>query len=92
MTPAVSEFDLNAQPPDLLRRVLLDPMTRAQAGQWVDQGKLKAPSFGIDFLKALAYEPDYADHPWIAEFRRTGPDGRWPGAGRTRSACPRRAR
>lgn len=70
----LAKFDLNEQPSDFLRRALLDGMTQPEAIRWVDQGKLKAPSFGIDFLKALAYEPDFAGHPWIAEFRRTGPD------------------
>ncbi|WP_240911125.1 BRCT domain-containing protein [Paludisphaera soli] len=70
----LARFDLDAMPPDFLRRLLVDPTTRVQAARWVDQGKLKAPSVGIDFLKALAYEPDFAAHPWIEEFRRTGPD------------------
>lgn len=70
----LAKFDLDAQPVDFLRRVLLDGMTQEQAARWVDQGKLRAPTFGVEFLKALAYEPDFAAHPWIAEFRRTGPD------------------
>lgn len=70
----LAKFDLDALPPDLLRRIVLDPTTRSQAAKWVEQGKLKARSFGIDFLKALAYEPDFAAHPWIDEFRRTGPE------------------
>lgn len=70
----LAKFDLNAQPPDFLRRVLLDRATRSQVVQWVDQGKLRATAFGVDFLKAMAYEPDFAAHPWIAEFRRGGPE------------------
>jgi len=70
----LAKFDLNELPPDFLRRVLLDPTTRAHAVGWVDQGKLRAASFGVDFLKALAYEPDFAGHPWVVEFRRSGPE------------------
>jgi hypothetical protein len=70
----LAKFDLNEQPADFLRRVLLDRMTQATAGRWVDQGTLKAQAFGIDFLKALAFEPDFSADPWVAEFRRMGPD------------------
>ena len=70
----LAKFDLDGQPPDLLRRVLLDGMTQEQAVRWVDQGKLKALAFGVDFLKAVAYEPDFAAHPWISEFRRMARD------------------
>jgi hypothetical protein len=69
-----AKFDLNGLPVDFLRRLLLDHLSRDRTTVWVDQGKLKAPSFGVDFLKALAYRPDFESNPWLLNFRRNGPE------------------
>ncbi len=70
----LSRFDVNALPVEFHRTLILDETTRASLFAWVDQGRLRATAFGIDFLKALAYQPDFEANPWIAEFRRTGPE------------------
>ncbi|WP_165067090.1 BRCT domain-containing protein [Paludisphaera rhizosphaerae] len=70
----LARFDLNEQPADFLRRLLLNRSTQTQTVRWVEEGKLKVPTLGVDFLKALAYEPDFGTNSWIAEFRRTGPE------------------
>ena len=50
---------------DLLRRLLLHPLTRDQRIAWIDEGRLKAQTLGLDFLKALAFHPDWEADPWL---------------------------
>jgi hypothetical protein len=32
-------------------------------GTWIDEGRLQARTLGLDFLKALAFHPDWEDDP-----------------------------
>ena len=35
--------------------------------RWVDESRLKLPTLGLDFLKALAFHPAWEADPWLAE-------------------------
>ncbi len=71
----LARFDLNALPVDLPRRLLLNPQTSQQVRSWINEGRLKAPTLGVDFLKPLAFHPAFETDPWIQELRQ-GPR-RW---------------
>jgi hypothetical protein len=66
----LERFDLNALDHGFLRRLLLRPTTRGTVLAWVNEGRLKAPTFPLDFLKALAFHPAWETDPWLAELRR----------------------
>jgi hypothetical protein len=68
----LSRFDLNALDPALLQRLLLKPMTRHAVLGWVNEGRLKAQTFPLPFLKALAFHPAWEADPWVAELRQGG--------------------
>ena len=67
----LSRFDLDALDSGLLRRLLLNPLTRAGVIAWVSEGRLKAETFTLDFLKALAFPPGWQADLWIDELRRS---------------------
>jgi hypothetical protein len=70
----LARFDVNAIDRDTLRRLLLRPFTaRNETYVWIDEGRLKAQSLGLDYLKALAFHPDWEVDSWIAALRRDGP-------------------
>jgi hypothetical protein len=71
----LAKFDLDALAPELLRWLALFPPTANNVVQWVNQGKLKRPQIvGMDFLKMLAFQPDWDASPFLAEFRiKNGP-------------------
>jgi hypothetical protein len=66
----LARFDLNALALDFLKRLLIHPLTSGQAQAWVNEGRLKAPSLTADFLKVLAYHPDWETDPWLAELKQ----------------------
>jgi hypothetical protein len=39
--------------------------------RWIDEGRLSVKKFSLDFLKALAYRPDWDRSEWIAELRKS---------------------
>lgn len=61
----LTRFDVNALAPDFLSRVLLNPQTRQKTVVWVDQGRLKAASFGVSRLKVLADHTLWEADPWV---------------------------
>jgi hypothetical protein len=72
-TDHLAKFDLDALDVNALRRLLLRPWTTSTTRSWVDQGRLKAQSFGLDFLKALAFHSDWETDPWVATLRSSRP-------------------
>ncbi len=67
-------FDLNALDGDVLRRLLLRPATGGTTAAWVNEGRLKPQVFGLDFLKAVSFHPDWEADPWCVALRRDGLD------------------
>lgn len=55
------------------RRALLHPLTSSTVRSWISTEKLKAKSFGVDFWKSLAYQPDFEEDAWIASLKSEGP-------------------
>jgi hypothetical protein len=56
---------------DFLKRLLLHPLTRRQTIAWIDEGRLKAQTLGVDFLKVLAFHPAWEADPWVGELRQS---------------------
>jgi hypothetical protein len=65
----LERFDLGALDRDFLRRLLLDPLTRNQVTTWINQGKLKVATLGVDFFKLLAFQPSWDTDPWMKALR-----------------------
>lgn len=53
-----------------LRALLLDEVYLYWLNQWVENGKLSPKQFGVEFLKTLAFKPDYDADEWIQEQRK----------------------
>jgi hypothetical protein len=69
----MSRFDVNTLDRDFLRRLILRPSTRPSTCAWIDEGRLDPHGFGLDFLKALAFHPEWETDPWINALRQDGP-------------------
>lgn len=57
---------------DVLRMLLLRPESQDDAADWIDEGRLKASSVPLDFLKAMAYEPAWEGDPTVRAVRDRG--------------------
>jgi hypothetical protein len=68
---ALRAADLAGLGPDVLRRALLHPETRASVQGWVDEGRLQARVLGVDFVKAVAYPPSWDASDWVQELRQS---------------------
>ncbi len=66
----LKRFDLNGLDPGLLQRLLLNPVSRDMVLAWINEGTLKAQTFPLPFLKALAFHPAWESDPWITPLRR----------------------
>ena len=71
----LAKFDLNALDVEFLKRLLVNPLTRRQTIKWVDEGRLKARTYPVDFLKTLAYHPDWENDAWVATLKQS--DKEW---------------
>jgi hypothetical protein len=69
--PELARFPLDELNQDFLKRLLLHPLTRRQTIAWIDEGRLKAQTLGVDFLKVLAYHPAWETDPWVAELKQS---------------------
>jgi hypothetical protein len=74
-TEQLGKFDLNALDRELLRWLALFPLSSGDVQTWVNQGKLRPQALGMDFLKVLAFQPDWDADPWLAGFRAV--NGQW---------------
>lgn len=70
----LAKFDLGAVDQAALRRLVLRGKTRETTTSWVEEGRLKAQLLGLDFLRSLAYHPDWDADAWVADLKRTGPE------------------
>jgi hypothetical protein len=70
-TQELARFDLNALDVAFLERLLLNPLTREAVLGWVNEGRLKVPTYPLDFLKALAFHPAWASDARIGELRQS---------------------
>lgn len=55
-----------------LRRALVQPQTRGSVVSWVNEEKIPAPELGAEFLRTLAFHPDWEASAWVAELKRSG--------------------
>ncbi len=69
----LARFDVNTLEVNFLKRLFLHPLTWQAVAGWVDEGRLKAQTLPLDFLKALAYRPAWDADRWIDELRQGGP-------------------
>jgi hypothetical protein len=74
-TKELAKFDLNALDPEQLRWLALFPPSSDGLFGWVGGNKLKAQTLGMDFWKAVAFQPDWDASPWLAAFKAA--NGRW---------------
>lgn len=54
-----------------LQRLLIHPLFSDAVCGWIETGKLKASALGADFLKRMAFHPDWESDGWIAEQKAT---------------------
>ncbi|MFO0822145.1 MAG: hypothetical protein U0792_03330 [Gemmataceae bacterium] len=74
-TRELARFTLDSIPQEDLRWLALFPSSSGDVFGWVHQNKLKPQTLGMDFLKMLAFQPDWDASPWLAEFKKT--QGQW---------------
>ncbi|HKB35277.1 MAG TPA: BRCT domain-containing protein, partial [Gemmataceae bacterium] len=68
----LAKFDVNALDLEFLKRLLLNPVTRRTAIAWVNEGRLKARTFPVEFLKVVAFHPDWEEDQWVATLKQSG--------------------
>src|SRR5262249_40585356 len=68
----LAKFDVNVLDVEFLERLLLNPLTRRTVLAWVNEGRLKARTFPVEFLKVVAYHPDWEQDQWIATLKQSG--------------------
>lgn len=71
----LGKFDLNALDAEQLRWLALFPASADDVFGWVNQGKLKSQTVGMDFWKMVAFQPDWDASTWLAEFKKN--NGQW---------------
>jgi BRCA1 C Terminus (BRCT) domain len=67
----LAKFDLNALDVEFLKRLLINPLTRRQTINWVNEGRLKAKTLPVDFLKVVAFHPDWETDPWVTALKQS---------------------
>ncbi len=73
LTQISEHFDLETIDAEFWRRTLLHPHSSRTVRSWISSDKLKAKSFGVEFWKSLAYQPDFEEDAWINALRESGP-------------------
>ncbi len=71
----LGKLDMNAVPIEDLRWLDQYPLTGDAVDKQIAKGRLKPHTFGMDFLKMLAYNPDWESSAWLADFRAK--NGQW---------------
>jgi hypothetical protein len=54
-----------------LRTLLLNPLTQEQVQAWLEHNRIQTKDFGVDFVKALAFEGSWDNHEWIQSLRKS---------------------
>ncbi|HHO54000.1 MAG TPA: hypothetical protein ENK18_24800 [Deltaproteobacteria bacterium] len=66
---ALSSRDLSEVDVDVLRRALLNRVSRHRIQAWIREGKLTGSELGVGFVKTLAFHPSWDTDPWIEALR-----------------------
>lgn len=66
----LGRFDLNALDISFLQWLIVHPYTSETVCDWIDEGTLKANTLPLEFLKILAFHPDWEAAPWVAGLKR----------------------
>nr|CAA6830650.1 MAG: Unknown protein [uncultured Thiotrichaceae bacterium] len=62
-------------PAEFLQFALLHPLYQWQVSHWIDNDIVKANVLPLNFYQALVFEPEWAEHALIKQFRQS--DVRW---------------
>lgn len=66
-------FDVNALDVSFLQRALLNDATTHLIQAWVGEGRLKPKTLTVDFLKSLAYHPEFEQADWLKNWKAKYP-------------------
>ncbi len=69
---AVTRFPASEFGPDFLRRTLLHPHCSQAMVRWLSEGRVKAAELGVEFLRALAFQPTWEADAWVKELKASG--------------------
>jgi hypothetical protein len=69
--PLMEQFDLNELPSDFIQLALFHPFLAERVSLWLQNDKIKLRHLPLNFFKALAYEPDWAKHPFIQHLQQS---------------------
>jgi len=65
----LEKCDPNSLDADFLKRLLINEATQQKTIRWIEEDRLEAKAFPLDFLKAIAYHPQFFADPWLNELR-----------------------
>ena len=68
----LENYDIDKIDIEFLKRSYLQDMTTKTIQEWIDKGRVEVRSFGIEFFKVLAYEPNWKTSPWVKELKESG--------------------
>lgn len=66
----LGRFEVEKIEVESLKRLLLHRMAQGRVLQWVAEGKLKAETFPVDFLKTVAFHPDWDASEWVKSLKQ----------------------
>ncbi|MFM8337215.1 MAG: hypothetical protein ACKODK_16780, partial [Opitutaceae bacterium] len=70
-----AKIGLKGIPTDDLRFLYLYPHSRVPFEGWIDKEKVKLRGLGMDFVKMLAFQPDWDASTWLTAFQAA--NGEW---------------
>ncbi len=66
----LAQLDISTLEPEFIQTALLNPLTTKQIKQWLSYDTYPAKQLPMDFYKALVYEPDWQNHPFIQQLKQ----------------------
>jgi hypothetical protein len=69
----LARFETSQLNTDVLRRALLNPISRTPLQDWLAKGKTSARDLGLIYFKSLSFQSDWKQSPWINQLLETPP-------------------
>jgi len=70
----LEDHDINELDPEFLKRLFVNPFTRATILGWIDEGRFDMRQLPVEFYKSLVYHPAFETDLWISELKQNGKD------------------
>ena len=69
----LSRFDLSKVDLDVFRQLLLHDEVTDDVREWIEEERVDPVAIGVDYWRALAFRPTWAESSWVAASKADGP-------------------